>query len=68
MVLIRGRRLKEEGTYLKVRSIAHVEFQNFVVFPFQITMNNYHHDIVSDVPELPLIFAFITFCSISILI
>ena len=33
-VLIRGQRLKEGGTYFKVREIHHVKFQNFVFVLF----------------------------------
>ena len=33
-VLIRGQRLKEGGTYFKVREIHHLKFQNFVFVLF----------------------------------
>ena len=39
--LARGLRLKEGGAYFKVKGIITMKFQNFVIFSFQITMNNY---------------------------
>lgn len=46
-VLIRRRRLKEVGACSKVRKNenVHMEFQNFAIVSFQITVNNYHYDI-----------------------
>ena len=39
--LIGGRRLNEGGTYFKVRGIIPMKFQNFVIFFFQVAINNY---------------------------
>ena len=45
MALIERRRLKEGGTYFKVRGVVPVKFQNFAILFFQITKNNNHYDI-----------------------
>ena len=37
--------LKRGGAYFKVKGIIPFEFQNFIFFSFQITVNNYHYDI-----------------------
>ena len=42
---IRGQRLKERDVYFKIRGSIHVKFQIFVIFPFQVVINNYHCDI-----------------------
>ena len=34
------------GAYFKVRGIIHKKFQNFVVFSFQIALNEYHYDVI----------------------
>ena len=36
------RHLREGGVYFKERGITHKKFQDFVVFSFRITINNYH--------------------------
>ena len=36
--------LKEGGAYFKVRGIILMKFQNFIIFSFQITINNYHFE------------------------
>ena len=41
--LIKGQRLKEGTTYLKGRG-NFMKFQNFVIFIFQIKINNYHYE------------------------
>ena len=38
-----GRRLKEGGTYFKVRAIFLMKFQNFAIFSFKLAINNYHY-------------------------
>lgn len=41
---IRGCGLKEGGTFLQVRKAIQMRFQNFVIFSFQITANNYRYN------------------------
>ena len=36
--------LKHRDTYFKVRETTHMKFRIFVIFSFQITVNNYHRD------------------------
>ena len=38
-VFIRGKRLKEDGTYFKAREINHINLQNFVNIPFKTKRN-----------------------------
>ena len=38
MALIAGQGLKKGDAYFKVREIIHMEFQNFVIFSFQVTI------------------------------
>ena len=45
ITLIGVPRLKGGGFYFKERGIIPKIFQNFVIFCFQITINNYHYDI-----------------------
>ena len=40
MVLTGGWHLNEGDAYFKVKEIIHMKFQNFVIFSFQITINN----------------------------
>ena len=40
VVLIGGWLLKKRDIYFKVREIIHTEFQNFIMFSFQETINN----------------------------
>ena len=42
---IEVRCFKELGGYFKVREIIHTKSQNFVIFSFQIKINNCHYDI-----------------------
>ena len=46
-VLIGERCLKEGNTYLKVRGIIQMNFQNFVIFSFQPAINKYQYPIQS---------------------
>ena len=36
--------LKLGRSYLKAREIIRMKFQNFVIFSFQVTINNCHYD------------------------
>ena len=47
MALIGGWCLKEGGAYFKERGTLHIKFQNFVVFSFQITINNCHYRVAT---------------------
>ena len=40
-----GWRLKEEGTYFKVKEIIHIKFESFVIFSFWMAINKDWHDI-----------------------
>lgn len=43
VTLIGALLLKEGDAYFKLRGIIHLKFQNFIVFSFKITLNNYHY-------------------------
>ena len=47
VALIWGWHLKEGDSYFKFRGIIHMKFTNIVVFLFQVTINNYHYDLLS---------------------
>ena len=38
---------KKGGVYFKVRESIHVKYLNFVVFSFQVTINNFHYGVKS---------------------
>lgn len=43
VTLIGALLLKEGDAYFKLIGIIHLKFQNFIVFSFKITLNNYHY-------------------------
>ena len=45
-VVLIGWRLKKRIPYFKVTEIIHRNFENFVIFVIQATVNNYHYDIL----------------------
>ena len=45
--LILGRHIKQGGAYFKIRVIILNKFHDFLIFPFQVTINNYHYDAVN---------------------
>ena len=44
-VLTRGRRFKEGAVCFNVRKIIHMKFKNFLIFSFQITINDQYCDV-----------------------